>query len=77
MTPLQAGIDAVVFDLDGLLVDSEAIWDEVRQRFTEEHGGCWHADAQRDRMGMSSVEWSQYVHDRLGVELEPERISTD
>jgi HAD superfamily hydrolase (TIGR01509 family) len=68
-------IEAAVFDLDGVLVDSEAVWDEVRRRFTEENGGRWHEGAQRDMMGMSSVEWSRYVHDRLGVELEPERIS--
>jgi HAD superfamily hydrolase (TIGR01509 family) len=68
-------IGAVVFDLDGVLVDSEAVWDEVRRRFTQENGGHWHDGAQREMMGMSSVEWSQYVHDRLGVEMEPERIS--
>jgi HAD superfamily hydrolase (TIGR01509 family) len=67
---------AVVFDLDGLLVDSEAVWDDVRKRFTEENGGRWHDGAQRDMMGMSSVEWSRYVRDRLGVEMEPEEIST-
>jgi HAD superfamily hydrolase (TIGR01509 family) len=67
---------AVIFDLDGLLVDSESVWDEVRKEFTEENGGRWHEGAQRDMMGMSSVEWSRYVHDRLGVEMEPEEIST-
>jgi HAD superfamily hydrolase (TIGR01509 family) len=77
VTPLDAGIDAVVFDLDGLLVDSEAVWDEVRRRFTEENGGRWHEGAQRDMMGMSSVEWSRYVRDRLGVEMDPERISRE
>jgi HAD superfamily hydrolase (TIGR01509 family) len=70
-----ATIEAVVFDLDGVLVDSEAVWDEVRRRFTEENGGRWHEGAQRDMMGMSSVEWSRYVRDRLGVRMEPERIS--
>lgn len=62
--------------MDGVLVDSEAVWDDVRQRFTEENGGRWHAGAQRDMMGMSSVEWSRYVRDRLGVDMDPERIST-
>jgi HAD superfamily hydrolase (TIGR01509 family) len=70
-------IEAAVFDLDGVLVDSEAVWDEVRRRFTEEHGGRWHEGAQRDMMGMSSVEWSRYVHDRLGVRMEPEQISRE
>jgi HAD superfamily hydrolase (TIGR01509 family) len=73
VAPIAAGI----FDLDGLLVDSEAVWDEVRKEFTEENGGRWHENAQRDMMGMSSVEWSRYVHDRLGVQLEPERISQE
>jgi len=68
--------DAVIFDMDGVLVDSEAVWDDVRKRFAEEHGGRWHEQAQRDMMGMSSVEWSRYVHDRLGVDMDPEEIST-
>ena len=65
----------MVFDLDGVLVDSEAVWDDVRKRFTEENGGHWHDGATRDMLGMSSVEWSRYVRDRLGVDLEPEEIS--
>jgi HAD superfamily hydrolase (TIGR01509 family) len=62
--------------MDGVLVDSEAVWDDVRQRFTEENGGRWHEGAQRDMMGMSSVEWSRYVRVRLGVDMDPEGIST-
>jgi len=67
--------DAVIFDMDGVLVDSEAVWDDVRKRFVEENGGRWHDGAQRDMMGMSSVEWSRYVRDRLDVEMDPEEIS--
>jgi HAD superfamily hydrolase (TIGR01509 family) len=70
-------IAAVIFDLDGVLVDSEAVWDDVRMRFVEENGGHWHDGAQRDMMGMSSVEWSRYVHDRLGVDMDPEEISRE
>jgi HAD superfamily hydrolase (TIGR01509 family) len=69
-------VEAVIFDLDGLLVDSEAVWDDVRKRFVEENDGQWSESAQRDMMGMSSVEWSHYVRDRLGVDMEPEEIST-
>jgi HAD superfamily hydrolase (TIGR01509 family) len=71
----RGAVTAVVFDLDGVLVDSEAVWDDVRKQFTEENGGRWHENAQRDMMGMSSVEWSTYVRDRLGVHMEPPRIS--
>ena len=68
-------IAAVIFDLDGLLVDSEAVWDDVRKEFTEQNGGRWHERAQRDMMGMSSGEWSRYVRDELGVAMEPGQIS--
>jgi HAD superfamily hydrolase (TIGR01509 family) len=63
--------------MDGVLVDSEAVWDDVRKAFVEEKGGTWHEDAQRDMMGMSSVEWSRYVRDRLGVDMTLEDISLE
>lgn len=69
------GFEAAVFDMDGVLVDSEVVWDEVRRRFTEENRGRWREGAQRDMMGMSSVEWSRYMHDRLGVPMSPEEIN--
>lgn len=70
-------IEAVVFDLDGLLVDSEQVWDDVREQLVHERGGRWHARAQRDMMGMSSTEWSRYMHDALGLPEPPEEINAE
>ena len=70
-------IDAVVFDLDGVILDSEQVWDEVREELTRERGGRWHERAQADMMGMSSVEWSRYMHEELGVPEPPEEISAE
>jgi HAD superfamily hydrolase (TIGR01509 family) len=67
--------EAVVFDLDGLLLDSEQVWDEVREALTRERGGLWHDRAQADMMGMSSTEWSRYMHEELGVPDPPEEIN--
>jgi HAD superfamily hydrolase (TIGR01509 family) len=68
-------IAAVIFDLDGVLVDSESVWDSVRERVTRESGGRWNERAQRDMMGMSSLEWSRYMHEVLGVPMAPPEIS--
>jgi HAD superfamily hydrolase (TIGR01509 family) len=68
-------VTAVVFDLDGVLVDSEQVWDEVREALAHERGGDWHERAQRDMMGMSSPEWSRYMHDRIGLSESPEEIN--
>jgi HAD superfamily hydrolase (TIGR01509 family) len=70
-------IEAVIFDLDGVLIDSEQAWDDVRREFVQERGGRWHDGAQREMMGMSSPEWSRYVAQELGVDLPPEQISAD
>jgi HAD superfamily hydrolase (TIGR01509 family) len=70
-------IEAVVFDLDGIIVDSEHVWDEVRQRLAEERGGRWHDQASRDMMGMSSLEWSRYMHDVIGLPQPPEEINAE
>ena len=66
---------AVIFDLDGVLLDSEGIWDDARRRLTEEQGGHWRGDAQRAMMGMSSGEWSRYMHEELAVPIGAEAIS--
>jgi HAD superfamily hydrolase (TIGR01509 family) len=70
-------IQAVVFDLDGVIVDSEHVWDAAREALARERGGRWHENAQRDMMGMSSVEWSRYMHDVIGLEDPPEEISAE
>jgi HAD superfamily hydrolase (TIGR01509 family) len=67
--------DAVVFDLDGLLLDTEQVWDEVREALTRERGGRWHDRAQADMMGMSSTEWSRYMHDELALPEPPEELN--
>jgi HAD superfamily hydrolase (TIGR01509 family) len=67
----------VVFDLDGVIVESEQVWDAARERLVRERGGSWHDSATRDMMGMSSKEWSRYMHDRLGVPMDPDEINAD
>jgi HAD superfamily hydrolase (TIGR01509 family) len=70
-----AGPDAVVLDLDGVLVDSEEAWDEARRELVAERGGQWKDGATHAMLGMSSHEWSAYVRDELGVDMTPEEIS--
>ena len=68
---------AVVFDLDGVIVDSEQVWDEVRERYARERGGTYSERSTRDMMGMSSVEWSRYMVDVVGVPGTPEQVNDD
>jgi HAD superfamily hydrolase (TIGR01509 family) len=68
---------AVAFDLDGVLVESEQVWDAAREELVRERGGTWNDDATTDMMGMSSKEWSSYMHDHLGVPMDPEEINDD
>ena len=70
-------IEAVVFDLDGVLLDTEEVWDEARRRLADERGGRWPPNAQRAMMGMSSPEWSRYMHDVVGLPEAPEEISAE
>ena len=70
-------LQAVIFDLDGVLIDSEGVWNSVREQVVRERGGAWRADATRAMMGMSSPEWSRYMHDTLGVRLTPAEIAAE
>jgi HAD superfamily hydrolase (TIGR01509 family) len=70
-------IEAAVFDLDGVLLQSEEVWDEVRERYVVDHGGRYDAEVQRAMMGMSAPEWSRYLHDDAGVPEPPETINRE
>jgi HAD superfamily hydrolase (TIGR01509 family) len=69
-------IEAVVFDLDGVLIDSEPVWERVRRELVAERGGHWAPDAQRKLMGMSTPEWARYLSEDLGVGLPPAEVAT-
>ena len=70
-------IEAAVFDLDGLLIESEEVWDAVRERYVREQGGRYDSEVQRTMMGMSAPEWSRYLHDVAGVPGEPDAINAE
>jgi HAD superfamily hydrolase (TIGR01509 family) len=70
-------IAAAIFDLDGVLVDSEEVWDAVREAYVRERSGRYDAEVQRAMMGMSSGEWARYLHDSAGVPDEPEAINDE
>ena len=77
MSSASIPIEAVVFDLDGVLLDSEHVWDDVREELARERGGRWHEHAQADMMGMSSTEWSRYMHEIIGLPEPPEEINAE
>lgn len=68
-------IEAVVFDLDGVLIDSEPVWEQVRRDVVAEYGGRWLPDTQRRLMGMSTQEWAAYLSGELGVRLSPDDVA--
>ena len=67
--------EAVIFDLDGVLLDSEQLWNRAKEQLTRCSGGRWHEDAPTVMLGMSSPEWARYLHDELAVPLDPQEIN--
>lgn len=67
-------IESVIFDLDGVLLDSEHVWDRARRAVAHEHEGTWLPEATASMQGMSSVEWARYMQQQLGVQLDQQQI---
>ncbi len=69
--------EAVVFDLDGVLIESEELWAAVREQLARERGGRYGPEEQRAMMGMSSPEWSRYMHEHVGLPESPDEIAAE
>jgi HAD superfamily hydrolase (TIGR01509 family) len=69
--------DAVIFDLDGVLIDSEPVWEQVRRAYVAETGGRWLPDTQQRLMGMSTAEWARYLSEDLGVGRAPDVVAAE
>lgn len=61
-------IKAVIFDMDGVLVDSEVYWDKSRVEFAKDRGKVWTDEFQRLAMGQSTVGWAKVMKDKLDLE---------
>jgi HAD superfamily hydrolase (TIGR01509 family) len=70
-------IEGVIFDLDGVLVDSEIWWDEVRASFAERHGRSWTPADQAAVMGANSAAWARTMRERLELDMADEEIERD
>jgi HAD superfamily hydrolase (TIGR01509 family) len=68
-------IKAVVFDMDGVLIDSEPVWERVRRNFVATRGGRWPDDAQDRMMGMSTAEWSRYISADFGLRVNAQQVA--
>ena len=64
-----------MFDMDGVLIDSEPVWERVRRKFVADRGGRWPDDAQDRMMGMSTAEWSRYISADFGLTIDPARVA--
>jgi len=70
-------ISAVVFDLDGVIIDTEEVWEDVRRAYVAEHGREFLPDSQSRMMGMSTGEWSRHLSEEVGVPRTPEQVAAD
>jgi HAD superfamily hydrolase (TIGR01509 family) len=67
-------IDTIIFDLDGVIIDTEEIWDRVRHDFALTHGGHWGKQDQPAVMGANSMRWAASMRENNGVQLSDQEI---
>ena len=68
-------VKAVIFDLDGLLVDSEPVWFHVRTEMFQRFRIAWTTQDQKALMGKNTQAWIDYVYEKLGGKLSRDEVT--
>ncbi|MDE2910376.1 MAG: HAD family phosphatase, partial [Chloroflexota bacterium] len=61
-------IEAIIYDMDGVLVDSEVYWDKARVEFARDRSKTWTDEFQRLAMGRSTIGWARVMQDKLALD---------
>lgn len=65
---------AVLWDMDGTLVDTEPYWIDTEFELARRHGGRWSMEHALNLVGNSLIESGRYIREHMGVALEPAEI---
>ena len=68
-------IDAVLFDLDGVITDTEPVWERVRRAFAEQHGGRWSDEIQARMMGVRTTDWATALSELIRGKITPDAVA--
>jgi HAD superfamily hydrolase (TIGR01509 family) len=63
-----------IFDLDGIILETEQEWNDVRREFAARYGGHWGKDDQSAVIGANSMQWAEYMREQVGAQLDPRDI---
>lgn len=67
-------LEAVLWDMDGTLVDTEPYWIESEFELVEKHGGTWSTEHALNLVGNDLIESGRYIREHGGIDLEPAEI---
>ena len=70
-------IEAIIFDMDGILVDSEPVWNEARVQLAKSLGKTWTSHDHEAVMGVSTSEWVDYMMQRLEPAMTPKELEEE
>jgi HAD superfamily hydrolase (TIGR01509 family) len=65
---------AVLWDMDGTLVDTEPCWTVAELDLAQRYGGTWSAEQSLEVVGFDLIDAATYMRAQMGIDLEPEQI---
>lgn len=65
---------AVLWDMDGTLVDTEPYWTLAELDLAERYGGSWSVEQSLEVIGFDLLDAASYMREQMGIELSSQRI---